>query len=160
MPDTTPSPDAAAALNADPCGWDRAVGLRYREATRERVVAEYEVTPAHHQPYGIVHGGVHCSVVESVCSTGAGLDAMARGLLVVGVENHTSFLRAVRAGRVRVTATPLTRGRKTQLWQAEIHDADGRLAATGRVRLICLEPGSPLGGEAAGAKAGGTRRRD
>lgn len=158
MADTTPPPDAAAALNASPCGWDRAIGLRYLEATRDRIVAEYDVTPSHHQPYGIVHGGVHCSVVESVCSTGAGLDAVARGLLVVGVENHTSFLRAIRQGRVRVTATPLARGRKTQVWQAEIHDGDGRLAATGRVRLLCLEPGSPLGGEAAGA--GGEGRRD
>lgn len=155
MSDSTPPPDAAAVLNANPCGWDRAIGLRYLEATRDRLVAEYDVGPQHHQPYGIVHGGVHCSVVESVCSTGAGLDAAARGLLVVGVENHTSFLRAIRQGRVRVTAAPRTRGRKTQVWQAEIHDADGRLAATGQVRLLCLEPGSPLGGEAAGmAKQG------
>jgi 1,4-dihydroxy-2-naphthoyl-CoA hydrolase len=159
MSNPTPPPDAAAALNAAACGWDRAIGLRYLEATRDRVVAEYEVTPSHHQPYGIVHGGVHCSVVESLCSTGAGLDAAARGLLVVGVENHTSFLRAIRHGVVRVTATPLTRGRRTQVWQAEIHDADGRLAATGRVRLLCLEPGSPLGGEEAGVKEGAAPRR-
>jgi uncharacterized protein (TIGR00369 family) len=106
------------------------------------------VDERHHQPYGIVHGGVHCSAVESVCSTGAGLDAMARGQSVVGVENHTSFVRAARAGTaVTVTARPLTRGRRSQVWEATAVDGDGRLLATGRVRLLCLDPGTELGGE-------------
>ncbi len=52
--------------------WDQHQGLRILSATRDEVVAEYDVEPKHHQPYGIVHGGVHCTVVETVCSTGAG----------------------------------------------------------------------------------------
>ena len=72
---------------------------------------------------------------------------MARGQSVVGVENHTSFIRAARAGRVRVTATPLTRGRRSQVWEATARDEQERIIATGRVRLLCLDPGSDLGGE-------------
>jgi uncharacterized protein (TIGR00369 family) len=135
-------------------GWDRTMGLRIVRASRDEVVAEYDVDARHHQPYGIVHGGVHCTAVETVCSTGAGLDATARGQSVVGVENHTSFVRAVRAGTVTVRATPITRGRRSQLWEAVARDADGRVVSTGRVRLLCLDAGSELAGETVGVKRG------
>lgn len=144
--------DFAAAMNAQPAGYDAALGLHMVRATRDEVVAEYVVDARHLQPYGIVHGGVHCGAIETVCSTGAGLDALARGQSVVGIENHTSFVRAVRAGRrIRVTATPVTRGRRSQLWEAVARDEDGRIVSSGRVRLLCLEPGSDLAGEKVGA---------
>jgi uncharacterized protein (TIGR00369 family) len=135
-------------------GYDTAMGIRLISATRDEVVAEYEVGPQHRQPYGIVHGGVHCGAIETVCSMGAGIDAMARGQAVVGVENHTSFVRAVRSGRIRVTARPITRGRRSQLWEATARDEAGRIVSTGRVRLLCLEPGSDLAGEPVSAKPG------
>ena len=133
-------------------GFDRALGFRILSATRDEVVAEYEIGERHLQPYGIVHGGVHCGIVETVCSTGAAMDAMARGQAVVGLENHTSFVHAVRQGRIRVTATPLSRGRRAQLWEAIARDEQGRVVSTGRVRLICLDPGSPLAGEPVAVK--------
>jgi uncharacterized protein (TIGR00369 family) len=131
---------------------DAHLGFELVSATRDEVVLEYTIDERHHQPYGIVHGGVHCAAVESACSTGAGIDAASRGLSVVGVENHTSFVHAVREGRVRVVATPITRGRRAQLWEATSRDADGRIIATGRVRLLCLETGSTLAGEPVGVK--------
>ena len=139
--------DAVAALNAHRAGFDMAMGFRYVRATADEIVMEYEVGPEHRQPYGIVHGGVHCAIVESACSTGAGLAALARGQSVVGVENHTSFIHAVREGTVTVRAVPLTRGRRTHVWEATARDAGGRVIATGRVRLLCLEPGSDLAGK-------------
>jgi uncharacterized protein (TIGR00369 family) len=139
--------DMSAVLNAHRSGWDAAMGIRFVEATTERVVAEYTIGPEHRQPYGIVHGGVHTGLVETVCSIGAGLVASARGQGVVGLENHTSFIHAVREGRVRVTAVPLTRGRRVQVWEARAEDESGRLVSTGRVRLLCLEPGTDLAGK-------------
>jgi uncharacterized protein (TIGR00369 family) len=128
-------------------GLDGALGFQFVHVSAEEVILEYEIGEQHRQAFGIVHGGVHCTAVESACSTGAGVYAMSRGQSVVGVENHTSFIRAVRAGRVRVTARPLTRGRRSQLWEAIARDTDGRLISSGRVRLLCLEPGSELAGQ-------------
>lgn len=128
-------------------GFDAAMDFRYVYASRDEVVIEYDVDEKHLQPYGIVHGGVHCAAVEAACSTGAGIDAVAQGWAVVGVENHTSFIRAVRAGRVRVTATPLTRGRRSQVWEATARNEAGQIVSTGRVRLLCLDAGSDLAGE-------------
>ena len=127
-------------------GFDGVMGFELLTATRDEVVVEYAIDDRHRQPYGIVHGGVHCAVFETVCSTGAAMDAMPRGQSVVGLENHTTFVRAAREGRVRVVAKPITRGRRTQVWEATATDAAGRTLATGRVRLLCLEPGSDLAG--------------
>ncbi len=128
-------------------GFDAAMGFRLVRATADEVVLEYDVDERHHQPYGIVHGGVHCAAIESACSMAAGINAIARGQAVVGVENHTSFIHAVRRGRVRVTATPLSRGRRSQIWEATARDESGRVVSSGRVRLLCLDAGSDLAGE-------------
>ena len=142
--------DLTEAMNAGAGGWNRAMGLRFTSATADEVVAELVIGPAHLQPHGIVHGGVYAGIVETVASVGAGISAGSRGQTAVGLENHTSFLRAVRSGTLRATARPLTRGRRTQVWEATVTDDEGRVAATGRVRLLCLDPGSELAGEKAG----------
>jgi uncharacterized protein (TIGR00369 family) len=139
--------DAAAYLNEHLDGFNRAMGLTFLTATPDEVVAELVVAPVHHQPYGIVHGGVHCGVIETVCSAGAAVYAIPRGQSVVGLENHTSFIRAVRSGKLTVRARPITRGRRSQVWEATVEDDAGKLAATGRVRLLCLDPDADVGGE-------------
>src|SRR5260221_4884209 len=139
--------DFAAMLNASLQGWNAAMSIHFVRATMDEVVAEMEIGPVHRQPYGIVHGGVHSGLVEAVASVGAALVARQRGQSVVGLENHTSFLNAVREGRLRATARPLTRGRRTQVWEATITDTQGRTVATGRVRFLALEAGTSLAGE-------------
>lgn len=120
-------------------GLDSTLGFEFVEASPDRVVIRWAVTPALHQPYGILHGGVHCAAVEGAASIGAALWFGDRGT-VVGVSNHTDFLRAVREGVLTATATPIHRGRLQQLWLVEIHDEDDRLAARGQVRLQNLAP--------------------
>lgn len=134
-------------------GFNEAVGLQLIEASGTKVVAELTVGPHHHQPWGIVHGGVYCSVVESVCSIGAQLALPEGSGFIVGVDNHTSFLKATRAGTLRTTALPLSRGRRTQLWEANIQNEQGELVATGRVRLMVVEAGKTLAGETAALKS-------
>src|SRR5215467_1427500 len=143
----TPDGDFAAALNASPGGWNAAMGIRFVRATADEVTAELAVGASHLQPYGIVHGGVYSGLVETIASVGAALAAMPRGQSVVGLENHTSFLHAVREGVLRATARPLMRGRRTQVWEATVTDAAGRSVASGRVRFLALEAGSSLAGE-------------
>jgi 1,4-dihydroxy-2-naphthoyl-CoA hydrolase len=144
--------DVSTELNSMIDGWNAAMGLRFVRATADEVVVEWEVGAQHRQPYGIVHGGVHAGVIETIASVGAAIYAGPRGQAVVGLENHTSFIHAVRDGVLRATARPLTRGRRTQVWEADVRDAAGRIVATGRVRLLCLEPGSDLAGAAVSAK--------
>jgi uncharacterized protein (TIGR00369 family) len=121
------------------------MGITILTMTADEVTCELEVSQKHHQPYGVVHGGVHCGVVETLASLGAAMAAAPRGQRVVGLENSTSFIRAVRSGKLRGRATPVTRGRTTQVWEASITDEEGRLVATGRVRLLCVDEKRALG---------------
>src|SRR5437763_12387 len=113
QPNTTDlaNEDFAAKLNAALDGWNSSMGVHYVRATADEVVAEVQVGAVHLQAYGIVHGGLYSGLIESVASVGAALYAMKNGQSVVGIENHTSFLRAVREGLLRTTALPLMRGR-------------------------------------------------
>ena len=119
------------------------LGIRIEEATGDRVVLACPVTPDLFQPYGLVHGGVHAALAETAASVGGALWFGDQGA-VVGVSNHTDFLRAVRDGRLRAEANPLARGRTTQLWQVVITDEAGRLIAHAKVRLqnLAEAPGS------------------
>lgn len=139
--------DVAAQVNQIRGGFNEAMGLTFTHVTTDEVVAELEVGRQHLQPYGLVHGGVYAGMIETTCSTGAALVALGRGQTAVGQENSTSFLRAVREGRLVAHATPLTTGRRSQVWQGRVTDEDGRLVAIGRVRLICLEAGAEAGGQ-------------
>ncbi|SDT11477.1 uncharacterized domain 1-containing protein [Nocardioides scoriae] len=117
------------------------LGIEFTEVTGDRVVATWEAQPKLHQPYGIVHGGVHCSVVETLASIGAAYWVGDRGQ-VVGVNNNTDFYRAVREGTLTSTATPLHRGRSQQVWLVETVSAEGKVVARGQVRLQNLYPDS------------------
>jgi len=136
--------DIVAALNALP-GWTREMGIVILTATPDEVTCAFEVGQKHHQGFGIVHGGVHAGVVETLASIGAALVAKPRGQRVVGVENSTSFIRAVRSGRLHANARPVTRGRMSQLWEVWIRDEKEQLVAQGRVRLLCVDEGRALG---------------
>jgi uncharacterized protein (TIGR00369 family) len=140
--------DFAARLNELPEGWLQAMGVTITHATQDEVRAELTVGTEHLQGYGIVHGGVHCGLIESLASIGAAIFALPRNQSVVGLENNTSFVRAVRAGaKLHAVSTPITRGRRTQVWEARVLDEQERLVATGRVRLLCIEQDQELAGE-------------
>ncbi len=117
--------------------WDDVVGLVISEWTETRVLASVEIGPRHHQPYGIVNGGVYCSIVESVASHGAAKAGRPFGVKgVVGVSNTTDFIRTHSEGIVDVVGTPVHVGRSQQIWMVEItRRTDGKLVARGQVRL-------------------------
>ncbi|SBT38577.1 uncharacterized domain 1-containing protein [Micromonospora auratinigra] len=115
-------------------GFVALLGLTFDEVSGDRVVLRWKVRPELHQPYGIQHGGVYCSVVETAASIGGALWLGDKGK-VVGVSNQTDFLRAVRDGELTAVGTPVHRGRSQQLWLVEITDEGGRLVSRGQVRL-------------------------
>jgi uncharacterized protein (TIGR00369 family) len=104
------------------------------------VTAWIDLGPEHHQPWGLVHGGVYTTAIESAASVGASTAAADQGLVAVGVNNNTNFLRSKVAGRVRVRAEAIQQGRTAQLWEVRITDDDDHLVAIGQVRLQNVTP--------------------
>jgi uncharacterized protein (TIGR00369 family) len=113
------------------------IGLQFTEVTPDLVRGELIAGSQLLQLAGIVNGGVYCSIVETLASVGGGVWYAAQDHkgTVVGVNNNTDFLRAVREGKVFGEATPLHRGRLQQLWQVVLTDDAGRTVARGQVRL-------------------------
>ncbi|GAB09450.1 putative thioesterase [Gordonia araii NBRC 100433] len=132
MTDNNPALDTSEAS-----GLDAALGMKIVEATADGVVAEMPITPNHHQPFGIVHGGVYCAIAESVASISGflWLQHTEIGGTAVGVNNNTDFLKSVSEGTIVARSTPVHRGKRQQLWQVEMSLPDGTLLAQGRVRL-------------------------
>jgi uncharacterized protein (TIGR00369 family) len=118
-------------------GFDDEIGLTYTEVTPDGARAQLLIADKHLQPHGIVHGGVYCAIVESVASVSAAtwLQSIGGGNKVVGVNNNTDFLRAITAGMVTASATPIHRGRRQQLWLITITDTNDKVVARGQVRL-------------------------
>jgi len=125
-------------------GFDALLGMRLDEAGPDEVRTSVEITPELLQPYGILHGGVLCSMVETTGSVAAALWYGDRGH-VVGTANHTNFLRAAREGTLTARATPVHRGRTQQLWNIDITDVAGRLIAKGELRVTNLSSADALG---------------
>jgi len=113
----------------------RAAGLVVDEVTGTRVTGHIELGSDHLTPWGIVHGGVYSTAVESAASLGASTAVHDRGEVAVGLSNTTHFFRSLTSGRVLVEATAIYQGRTHQLWRVDINDETGRLVAHGEVRL-------------------------
>jgi 1,4-dihydroxy-2-naphthoyl-CoA hydrolase len=120
---------------ADAGAFVRAAGLVLDELTAEKVVGHIDLGAEHHTPWGIVHGGVYATAIESAASIGASTAVRPQNMVAVGLTNTTHFLRSATSGRVVVRANALNQGRTQQLWQVDIKDEQGRLLAHGEVRL-------------------------
>lgn len=147
-PELPPLPDDIVdRLNAMLGGFDRMIGFRFTRATHDELAAEVPITPALHQPHGLVHGGVYATIIETLASTAAYVNGMHHRLRIVGLDNSTSFLRATRAGLLRGVATPRFRGRRTQVWEVTVVNDSGKVAASGRVRVLALQPDAEVAGD-------------
>lgn len=134
---TTWKDTAGAGLDDNSRGLLKLLGVLIEDAGPDRVVVSLDVGPDHLQPHGVVHGGIHCTLVETAASVGGHLwlGGQPGGGTVVGVANNTDFLRPFTGGRLTATATPIQRGRTQQLWLVEINGPDAKLIARGQVRL-------------------------
>ena len=106
---TAPSLDAGSLEETST--FLRAAGLIVDEITADRVTGHLQLSADHHTPWGIVHGGVYTTAIESAASIGASTAVRDRGQVAVGLTNTTHFLRAMTAGRVSVKAVALSQGR-------------------------------------------------
>jgi len=102
------------------------LGIRFTEATADRVVAELEWREALTTMGGSLHGGALMALADTVGAAGAFLN-LPPGAGTTTLESKTNFFAAGKSGTVRAEATPLHRGRRTQVWQTRVTDEAGKL---------------------------------
>lgn len=117
------------------------LGIEMVELTRERVVATMPVDERTRQPFGILHGGASVALAETAVSLGAWMNIDRTKSAAVGLEINANHLRPKRDGIVRAVATPIHRGRTTQVWAVDISDEDGRLICTSRCTIAVVPIG-------------------
>jgi 1,4-dihydroxy-2-naphthoyl-CoA hydrolase len=123
-----------------PSAFMELLDISFDAITSTSVTGSVAADERHHQPWGIVHGGLFTTVVETFATTGAFEAVKDRGSQAVGVSNTTDFLRPHRTGRLNVEAVAIHQGRTQQLWQVELRrQDDGKLVARGQLRLQNIE---------------------
>jgi uncharacterized protein (TIGR00369 family) len=133
---TTAPPAWAPADTISPL--DDKLGIRITDYDPDRVVATMPVA-GNEQPYGLLHGGATCALMETVGSWAATLHA-GPAQPIVGIELNASYLRGATSGLVTAVCTPVRRGRTLATFLIEVSDDKGRPTASGR--LTCLTKGN------------------
>ncbi len=116
--------------------------IKVLEASPEKVIATMPVQPKVHQPFGLLHGGASVALAETVASIGAFLSVAESGMVAVGLEINANHLRGVRDGIVTATATPIHKGRTTQVWNIEIKNDEGKMVCISRCTLAIIPAGA------------------
>jgi uncharacterized protein (TIGR00369 family) len=102
------------------------LGIRFVEASRDRVVAELSYREALTTVGGSLHGGTLMAFADTVGAAATVLN-LPPGATTTTLESKTNFFAAGRSGTVRAESTPLHRGKRTMVWQTRLTDASGRL---------------------------------
>jgi uncharacterized protein (TIGR00369 family) len=102
------------------------LGIRYVEASPERIVAELTIRDDLRTVGGALHGGTLMALADTVGATAAFIN-LPPGASTTTLESKTNFFAAGRDGAVRAEATSLHRGRTTMVWQTRVTDSSGRL---------------------------------
>lgn len=102
------------------------LGLRIVEASPDRVVAELMIRDELRTVGGALHGGTLMALADTV-GAAATVVNLPPGASTTTLESKTNFFAAGSEGVVRAEATPLHKGKRTQVWQTRVTDESGRL---------------------------------
>ena len=111
------------------------VGIEYTDDDPEHARAHVPVRDELRQPFGIVHGGVMSTLVESVCSRATALAVHEDGMVAMGQSINVTFMRPISEGSIEVLARARHRGRTTWVWEAEIRNGEGRTCALSQMTI-------------------------
>jgi uncharacterized protein (TIGR00369 family) len=115
------------------------LGLRFVEVGPDRVVAELDVRDAVRTVGGALHGGALMALADTVGAAGTAAN-LPEGAGTTTIESKTNFFAAGRAGKVRATALPLHRGKRTHVWETRVTDESGRLLSLTIQTQMVLAP--------------------
>jgi 1,4-dihydroxy-2-naphthoyl-CoA hydrolase len=124
-----------------PSDFANLLGTEWLDDDPEHARARIPIRAELRQPFGLMHGGVMSSLVESVCSRSTALAVFGDGMAAMGQAINVSFLRPITEGHAEVVARARHRGRSTWVWEAEVLDADGRLCALAQMTIAIRRAG-------------------
>ncbi len=116
------------------------LGLMFTEIGDDYLVMEMPVTPKAHQPMGLLHGGISAYIIETIASVGSSLLIDLTKEYPVGLEINANHVKGIKSGWVRAVAKLVHGGRRTHIWQVDIHNKEnGDLICTGRLTVMIVQ---------------------
>jgi uncharacterized protein (TIGR00369 family) len=115
------------------------VGIEWLDDDPDHARARLEVRHELLQPFGLLHGGVISTLVESACSRATALAVLGDGMAAMGQSISVNFARPISTGSAEVRARARHRGRTTWVWEAEVFDDAGNLCASA-LMTIAVRP--------------------
>ncbi len=128
------------ALNTSPAY--RLIGMRAVRAAGGRSRVELPVGETHKNLYGIVHGGLLATLMDSACGVAMG-SLLREGESLVTLDLRINYLSPVRTGTLTAEGKAVHRGRKTGVAEASILDDAGRLVARGGATTFFQDSQAP-----------------
>ncbi len=113
------------------------MGIVFEELTAERAVARFPVE-RNTQPYGLVHGGAHVALAETLGSMAANVFA-GPGKMAVGLDVNATHQRGASSGWVTGTCTAIHLGRTLCVHEIVMTDDDGRRLSTARITNLLVD---------------------
>jgi 1,4-dihydroxy-2-naphthoyl-CoA hydrolase len=105
-------------------------GVTFVEADKDRVVARMQVRPDLCTLGNTIHGGAIMAFADSVGAAGTVINLPEDAKGTTTLESKTNFIGGAKEGSMLVaTATPVHRGRRTQVWTTRIETEEGKLVA-------------------------------
>lgn len=127
------------AVNDDasvkPAHFDELIGTEWLSDDPEDARVRVEIRDELRQPFGLMHGGVMSTLIESVCSRATFGAVNTDGMVAMGQSINVSFMRPITEGAAEVRARARHRGRTTWLWQAEVLDDEGKPCALAQMTI-------------------------
>ena len=115
------------------------LGIRFTDAGSECVCGEMPVDERTLQPFGFLHGGAFMALAETLGSAGSIIGVDMNKHHVFGIEMKGNYIRSIKSGMVYGKATPIHKGKNTQLWNVDMTDSNGNLLATCRITNLIVE---------------------
>jgi uncharacterized protein (TIGR00369 family) len=122
-------------LSEFPSHFDELIGTEWLDDDPDHARVRLALRDELRQPFGLLHGGVMSSLVESVCSRATALVVLPEGNVAMGQSITVNFLRPVTKGGAEVKARARHRGRSTWVWDAEVLDDDERICALAQMTI-------------------------
>lgn len=112
--------------------------MEFIDIGEDFLIAKMEVTPKVHQPDGVLHGGATVALAESVGSAASYLSVDREKQMVRGIVISANHVKGISNGFVYAKATPIHRGRTTQLWEIRVTDENSNLISHCKLSTMIL----------------------
>ena len=117
----------------------KTLGIEICEVGDDYLVASMPVTPDHHNPIGMLHGGANVVLAETVASYAANFVVDTDKYYCVGQEINANHIKAARKGMVYATAKVVHLGKRTSVWEVKITNQAGELTCISRMTAAVVE---------------------